>query len=163
MPVVKTIQQTVRGTRSPGMMVPGRSSVMQDIAIAIGERIHELIILEIQRMCREVMEQQDQITRRLTVLENSFPVRKEIPVNFNQSYQSRMKGTNIIAIRKRLQLSQAVFARLLNVDRANLCKWEHDKVVPTPATAVKIAAYRNMGKKTLRKKLQELEEKMWDN
>lgn len=33
------------------MMVPGRSSVMQDIAIAIGERIHELIILEIQRMC----------------------------------------------------------------------------------------------------------------
>ena len=55
MPVVKTILQTVRGTRSPGMMVPGRSSVMQDIAIAIGERIHELIILEIQRMCREVM------------------------------------------------------------------------------------------------------------
>ena len=64
---------------------------MQNIAIAIGERIHELIILEIQRMCREVMEQQDQITRRLTVLENSFPVRKEIPVNFNQSHQSRMK------------------------------------------------------------------------
>ena len=145
------------------MIVLERSSVIQDIAIAIGERIHDLIILEINRMCREVMEQQDQITRRLTVLENSFPVRKEIPVNFNQSYQSRMKGTNIIAIRKRLQLSQAVFARLLNVDRANLCKWEHDKVVPSPVTAAKIAAYRNMGKKTLRKKLQELEEKMWDN
>ena len=136
---------------------------MQDIAIAFCEMIHELIILEIQRMCREVMEQQDQITRRLTVLENSFPVRKEIPVNFNQSHQSRNKVANIIAIRKRLQLSQAVFARLLNVDRANLCKWEHDKVVPSPATAVKIAAYRNMGKKTLRKKLQELEEKMMDN
>ena len=61
------------------MMVPGRSSVMQDIAIAIGERIHELIILEIQRMCREVMEQQDQITRRLTVLENSFLSEKKFP------------------------------------------------------------------------------------
>ena len=148
---------------APGMMALERSSIMQDIAIAIGERIHELIILEIQRRCREVMEQQKQIKRRLTVLENSFPVRKELPVNFNQSHQTRMKGTNIITIRKRLQLSQAVFARLLNVDRANLCKWEHDKVVPSPATAVKIAAYRNMGKKTLRKKLQELEEKMWDN
>ncbi len=136
---------------------------MQDIAIAIGEGIHELIILEIQRMCREVMEQQEQITRRLTVLENSFPVRKELPVNFNQSHQTRMKGTNIITIRKRLQLSQAVFARLLNVDRANLCKWEHDKVVPSPMTVAKIAAYRNLGKKALRKKLQELEVKMWDN
>ena len=61
------------------MMALERSSVMQDIAIAIGERIHELIILEIQRRCREVMEQQKQIKRRLTVLENSFPVRKEIP------------------------------------------------------------------------------------
>ena len=55
------------------MMALERSSIMQDIAIAIGERIHELIILEIQRRCREVMEQQEQIKRRLTVLENSFP------------------------------------------------------------------------------------------
>ena len=143
------------------MMALERSSIMQDIAIAIGERIHELIILEIQRRCREVMEQQEQIKRRLTVLENSFPIRKELPVK--QSHQTRMKGANIIMIRKRLQLSQAVFARLLNVDRANLCKWEHDKVVPSPMTVAKIAAYRNLGKKALRKKLQELEVKMWDN
>lgn len=136
---------------------------MQDIAIAIGERIHELIILEIQHIYREVVQQQDQIKHRLTVLENSLQIRKDTPVNFNQSQQFRMKGANIIAIRKRLQLSQAAFARLLNVDRANLCKWEHDKVVPSPATAAKIAAYRNMGKKALRKKLRELEMKMWDN
>ena len=76
---------------APGMMALERSSIMQDIAIAIGERIHELIILEIQRRCREVMEQQEQIKRRLTVLENSFPIRKELPVNFNQSHQTRMK------------------------------------------------------------------------
>ena len=145
------------------MMALERSSIMQDIAIAIGERIHELIILEIQPIYREVVQQQDQIKHRLTVLENSLQIRKDTPVNFNQSHQFRMKGANIIAIRKRLQLSQAVFARLLNVDRANLCKWEHDKVVPSPATAAKIAAYRNMGKKALRKKLRELEVKMWDN
>lgn len=145
------------------MMALERSSIMQDIAIAIGERIHELIILEIQHIYREVVQQQDQIKHRLTVLENSLQIRKDSPVNFNQSQQFRMKGANIIAIRKRLQLSQAAFARLLNVDRANLCKWEHDKVVPSPATAAKIAAYRNMGKKALRKKLRELEMKMWDN
>lgn len=145
------------------MMALERSSIMQDIAIAIGERIHELIILEIQHIYREVVQQQDQIKHRLTVLENSLQIRKDTPVNFNQSQQFRMKGANIIAIRKRLQLSQAAFARLLNVDRANLCKWEHDKVVPSPATAAKIAAYRNMGKKALRKKLRELEMKMWDN
>lgn len=145
------------------MMALERSSIMQDIAIAIGERIHELIILEIQHIYREVVQQQDQIKHRLTVLENSVQIRKDSPVNFNQSHQFRMKGANIIAIRKRLQLSQAAFARLLNVDRANLCKWEHDKVVPSPATAAKIAAYRNMGKKALLKKLRELEVKMWDN
>ena len=145
------------------MMALERSSIMQDIAIAIGERIHELIILEIQYIYREVVQQQDQIKHRLTVLENSLQIRKDSPVNFNQSHQFRMKGANIIAIRKRLQLSQAAFARLLNVDRANLCKWEHDKVVPSPATAAKIAAYRNMGKKALQKKLRELEMKMWDN
>ena len=145
------------------MMALERSSIMQDIAIAIGERIHELIILEIQHIYREVVQQQNQIKHRLAVLENSVQIRKDSPVNFNQSHQFRMKGANIIAIRKRLQLSQAAFARLLNVDRANLCKWEHDKVVPSPATAAKIAAYRNMGKKALRKKLRELEMKMWDN
>lgn len=134
------------------MMALERSSIMQDIAIAIGERIHELIILEIQHIYREVVQQQDQIKHRLTVLENSLQIRKDTPVNFNQSHQFRMKGANIIAIRKRLQLSQAAFARLLNVDRANLCKWEHDKVVPSPATAAKIAAYRNMGKKSVAEK-----------
>lgn len=137
--------------------------IMQDIAIAIGEKIHELIILEIRRMCREVMEQQEQIKQRLAALEKSPPLREESSAIFSQLRRVRMKGTNIMAIRKRLRLSQATFARLLNVDRANLCKWEHDKVVPSPATVAKIAAYRNMGKKALRKKLQELEVKMWDN
>ena len=136
---------------------------MQDIAIAIGEKIHELIILEIRRIHREVMSQQEEIKHRLEALEKSPPCREGSSTICCQSRQIRMKGANIIAIRKRLQLSQAVFARLLNVDRANLCKWEHDKVVPSPATAAKIAAYRNLGKKALRKKLQELEVKMWDN
>ena len=145
------------------MMALERSSVMQDIAIAIGERIHELIILEIRRIHREVMSQQEEIKHRLEALEKSPPCREGSSTICCQSRQIRMKGANIIAIRKRLQLSQAVFARLLNVDRANLCKWEHDKVVPSPATAAKIAAYRNMGKKALRKKLQALEVKMWDN
>ena len=134
---------------------------MQDIAIAIGEKIHELIILEIRRIHREVMSQQEEIKHRLEALEKSPPCREGSSTICCQSRQIRMKGANITTIRKRLQLSQAAFARLLNVDRANLCKWEHDKVVPSPATVAKIAAYRNMGKKMLRKRLQELEEKMW--
>lgn len=136
---------------------------MQDIAIAIGEKIHELIILEIQRIHREVMSQQEEIKHRLEALEKSFPSREKPSAICCQSRQIRMKGANIIAIRKRLRLSQAAFARLLNVDRASLYKWEHDKVVPSPATIAKIAAYRNMGRKALRKRLQELEEKMWNS
>lgn len=136
---------------------------MQDIAIAIGEKIHELIILEIRRIHREVMSQQEEIKHRLEALEKSPPCREDSSTICCQSRQIRMKGVNIIAIRKRLRLSQAAFARLLNVDRANLYKWEHNKVLPAPATVAKIAAYRNMGRKALRKRLQELEEKMWNS
>ena len=136
---------------------------MQDIAIAIGEKIHELIILEIRRIHREVMSQQEEIKHRLEALEKSPPCREGSSTICCQSRQIRMKGANIIAIRKRLRLSQAAFARLLNVDRASLYKWEHGKVAPSPATVAKIAAYRNMGKKMLLKRLQELEEKMWNS
>ena len=134
---------------------------MQDIAIAIGEKIHELIILEIRRIHREVMSQQEEIKHRLEALEKSPPCREGSSTICCQSRQIRMKGANIIAIRKRLQLSQAAFARLLKVDRANLHKWEYDKVVPSPATVAKIAAFRGMGKKALRQKLQELENEIW--
>ena len=48
-------------------------------------------------------------------------------------------------------------------NRASLYKWEHNKVDPSPVTIAKITAYRNMGRKALRKKLQELEEKMWNS
>ena len=136
---------------------------MQDIAIAIGEKIHELIILEIQRIHGEVISQQEEIKHRLAALEKSSPSQEKPSTICCQSRQIRMKGANIIAIRKRLRLSQAAFARLLNVDRANLYKWEHNKVVPSPVTVAKIAAYRNMGRKALRKRLQELEEKMWNS
>lgn len=136
---------------------------MQDIAIAIGEKIHELIILEIQRIHREVISQQEEIKHRLAALEKSSPSQEKPSTICCQSRQIRMKGANIIAIRKRLRLSQAAFARLLNVDRANLYKWEHNKVVPSPVTVAKIATYRNMGRKALRKRLQELEEKMWNS
>ena len=37
-------------------------------------------------------------------------------------------------------------------NRANLYKWEHNKVIPSPAMTAKIAAYRNMGRKALWKK-----------
>ena len=37
-------------------------------------------------------------------------------------------------------------------NRASLYKWEHNKVDPSPVTIAKITAYRNMGRKALRKK-----------
>lgn len=143
------------------MMAPKGVFIMQDIAIAIGEKLHELIILEIRKICKEVTEQQKLMEHRLAVLERAPQEQKISSASSIRSHQYRMKGANIIAIRKRLQLSQAAFARLLKVDRANLHKWEYDKVVPSPATVAKIAAFRGMGKKALRQKLQELENEIW--
>ncbi len=67
---------------------------MQDIAIAIGEKIHELIILEIRRIRREVMEQQEEIKRRLdgsgklfSMSERHFPHLLSISSNQNERSQ----------------------------------------------------------------------------
>ena len=137
---------------------------MQDKAGEIGEMIRELIILEIQKLWKEKKEEwMEQFEQRLRSLEEKSSTFPKQNVVLNQPRPYRMKGANIVAIRTRLHLTQAAFARLLNVDRANLHRWENDSVIPSPATVAKIASFRGMGKKALQLKLQELGDKMWNN
>ena len=73
----------------------------------------------------------------------------------------RIKGPDIIAIRKRFNLSQADFARLIEIDRATLNRWEHGKVRPNQSSMAKIAEFRTMGKKEFARRMAQVEEAIW--
>ncbi len=72
-----------------------------------------------------------------------------------------MTGSNIISIRRRLGLSQAAFARLLEIPPVVLWRWEHDKVVPAPKSIAKLMEYRNIGKKEVTARLAEIEQALY--
>ena len=141
---------------------------MQDIAIAIGEMIHELVNSEIERRLTENFKE-ELFEKRLAALEkqvsscvcgNTLTAEaKRMP----EIPKIRMKGANIIAIRKHLNLSQATFARLLGVDRSCVNRWEHNKIKPSLQTVERISEYRGMGKKELASRLQKLEDEMWNS
>jgi DNA-binding transcriptional regulator YiaG len=73
----------------------------------------------------------------------------------------RIKGPDIVAIRLRLNLRQADFARLLGVDPAVLNRREQGKVRPHQSSMAKIAEFRTMGKKEFARRMAQAEEAIW--
>ncbi len=72
-----------------------------------------------------------------------------------------MKGENIIAIRKILNLKQADFARLLGIPPSMLCKWEHDQVKPSRKSIQRLAEFRSFGRRDVAERLKQLEEDLY--
>ncbi|MBR2508882.1 MAG: helix-turn-helix transcriptional regulator, partial [Lentisphaeria bacterium] len=58
-------------------------------------------------------------------------------------------------------LSQSDFARLIEIDRATLNRWEHGKVRPNQSSMAKIAEFRTMGKKEFARRMAQAEEAIW--
>ena len=116
----------------------------------------------------EMKKQQRKISnheRRIALLENRLIKFMARPDSVSQGKKSKLRiaGSDIALIRTRLKLSQATFARLLKVDRASVCRWEHGQIKLSQKTMKRIAPYRYMGRKELAKRLQELEEEIWSN
>ena len=101
------------------------------------------------------------IEKRLAFLEQEFltnPPNQQSPPT---PRKFRIKGQDIIAIRQRFNLSQAEFARLIEIDRATLNRWEHGKVRPNQSSMAKIAEFRTMGKKEFARRMAQAEEAIW--
>ena len=73
----------------------------------------------------------------------------------------RISGEDIARIRRNLNLTQAVFAQLLGVDRSCVNRWERGRVRPSQRTMYKIVPFRDMSQSELAKRRQKLEAEVW--
>ena len=138
---------------------------MKDLFIALNEGIRNLIITETEKRSipthktlRQVERTLAKIEKRLAFLEQEFltnPPNQQSPPT---PRKFRIKGQDIIAIRQRFNLSQADFARLIEIDRSTLNRWEHSKVRPNQNSMAKIAVFRTMGKKEFARRMAQAEE-----
>ena len=141
---------------------------MKDLFIALNEGIRNLIISETEKRSlpankalRQVERTLAKIEKRLAFLEQEFltnPPNQQSPPT---PRKFRIKGQDIIAIRQRFNLCQADFARLIEIDRATLNRWEHGKVRPNQSSMAKIAEFRTMGKKEFARRMAQAEEAIW--
>ena len=110
---------------------------MKELFKAIDEKIRKLIITETEKRSipthktlRKVERTLAKIEKRLAFLEQEFLTNLPNQQTTPTSHKFRIKGPDIVAIRQRFNLSQADFARLIEIDRATLNRWEHGKVRP---------------------------------
>ena len=141
---------------------------MKNLFIALNEGIRNLIITETEKRSipthktlRQVKLTLAKIERRLAFLEQEFLTKPPKQQTTPTPCKFRIKGPDIIAIRQRFNLSQADFARLIEIDRATLNRWEHGKVRPNQSSMAKIAEFRTMGKKEFARRMAQAEEAIW--
>ena len=141
---------------------------MKDLFIALNEGIRNLIITETEKRSipthktlRQVERTLAKIEKRLAFLEQEFLTNPPNQQSTPTLHKLRIKGPDIIAIRQRFNLSQADFARLIEIDRATLNRWEHGKVRPHQSSMAKIAEFRTMGKKEFARRMAKVEEAIW--
>ena len=141
---------------------------MKDLFIALNEGIRNLIISETEKRSlpankalRQVERTLAKIEKRLAFLEQEFLTNPPNQQSPPRPRKFRIKGQDIIAIRQRFNLSQADFARLIEIDRSTLNRWEHSKVRPNQNSMAKIAAFRTMGKKEFARRMAQTKATIW--
>ena len=141
---------------------------MKDLFIALNEGIRNLIITETEKRSipthktlRQVERTLAKIEKRLAFLEQEFLTNPPNQQTTQTPHKFRIKGPDIVEIRQRFNLSQADFARLIEIDRATLNRWEHGKVRPNQSSMAKIAEFRTMGKKEFARRMAQAEEAIW--
>ena len=141
---------------------------MKDLFIALNEGIRNLVITETEKRSipthktlRQFERTLAKIEKRLAFLEQEFLTKPPNQQPTPTPHKFRIKGPDIIAIRQRFNLSQADFARLIEIDRATLNRWEHGKVSPNQTSMAKIAEFRTMGKKEFARRMAKVEEAIW--
>lgn len=118
------------------MIYSDEEMIMKDLMLAFGEELQKRFsgsTQTIEEMMAEMKKQQRKISnheRRIALLENRLIKFMARPDSVSQGKKSKLRiaGSDISLIRTRLNLSQATFARLLKVDRASVCRWEHGQI-----------------------------------
>ena len=132
--------------------------------------IQQLLADEIRRLARKEAKlmleplQAKMIEMRKTIAELRRLVKVQVknvpaPVGENaaapKERKVRVSGERIAKLRAKLKLTQSEFAELVGVNRISVSHWELGKNTPGEAQKRKIAAVRDLGKRELKKMLEE--------
>ena len=143
--------------------------MMQEIAITFCKALEEQMTEKINAKTEEVIRSMrrnewnnTKLEKRMNILEKQLW--KEIRKNNDLAVKKkrlRISGEDIARIRRNLNLTQAVFAQLLGVDRSCVNRWERGRVRPSLRTMYKIVPFRDMSQSELAKRRQKLEAEVW--
>ena len=157
------------GMMFPRMMSSERMLMMQEIAIAFCKALEEQMTEKINAKTEEVIRSMrrnewnnTKLEKRMNILEKQLW--KEIRKNNDLAVKKkrlRISDEDIARIRRNLNLTQAVFAQLLGVDRSCVNRWERGRVRPSQRTMYKIVPFRDMSQSELAKRRQKLEAEVW--
>lgn len=146
----------------------GRIAKM-DIKQALNEEIRRLARKEIKAVVtpllgtvsalrKQIAEQKRQITaleKRCAAPETAVPA---APVEAeDDDKQVRLNAAGILRLRTKLGLTQGEFAKVLGVAMHTVSVWEQGRRVPRRAHKVRICALRGIGKRELKKMLEQPE------
>jgi DNA-binding transcriptional regulator YiaG len=148
-----------------------RESIMKELLIALCDKMQKHMSRKSRAQTKELKTQlnscRHDITvqkRRVNELENSLKqLQNPNSARKPKKRKFRLNGEDIIRIRERLEISQSTFARLLDINRVCLNRWEHNRVKISQKSMQKIAPFREMGKKELQSRLQAIEAKIWND
>lgn len=141
---------------------------MKELLFALCDKMQHML-KESRNQIRELKTQlnscQHEITvqkRRVSELERSIKsLQNPNLLRRPKKRKLRLTGEDIIRIRERLKISQSTFARLLEVDRFQINRWEHNRVKISQKSIQKIIPFREISKKELKSRLQAIEAKIW--
>lgn len=102
-------------------------------------------IAELKKELAAVSKQQDSVVRA-AVASGSKDLEPKEP-------KLRLNAAGIIRIRKKLKLTQAEFASLLDVTMHTVSFWEQGKCAPRESVKARICALRKAGKREISKRL----------
>ena len=111
---------------------------------------------DLRRSVSELKKQVAELSKRTPEVEKAVVVPE---CDIDEAKKLRLTPAGIVKIRTKLGISQGKLAELVGVSGHTVSLWEVGKVAPRANAKAAICALRTIGKKELKRRLAELEEK----
>ena len=134
---------------------------MQNIQRAIQAEIEKLVRVMLVSQCRQLREDIRisrkmifELKRQMRMLEKEFlAIQSSRPQHPPKRY--RVTGESICRLRKRLGITETELSIILDVALGTVSRWEHGKLRLKKSTQKKIIELRGIGRRAVRKLLEE--------
>ena len=135
--------------------MPNIQQLLSDEIRRLARKEVKLMLEPIQAKMSELRKTVAELKRLVKTQEKNAPAPAAGNNAAPKERQVRISGERVAKLRARLDLTQSEFADLIGVNRISVSHWELGKNTPGDAQKRKIAAVRDMGKRELKKMLEE--------